>query len=125
MNELAVEWVGEKVWIYQTTFAAPSVPEGAKVDLVFDGLDTFATVKLNDTVILTSDNMFLQYRVNVNDLIRSSENLLEIEFDSALLRGRELEKQHPEYRFICANGESGRLAVRKAQYHWVCTRWKS
>lgn len=124
MNELAVEWVGEKAWVYQTTFAAPSVPEGGKIDLVFDGLDTFATVRLNDSIILTSDNMFLKHRVNVNHLIRASENSLEIEFDSALLRGRELEKQHPEHRFLCHNGETGRLAVRKAQYHWVCSSLK-
>jgi hypothetical protein len=64
--------------------------------------------------------MFLSYRVEVTDHLRPlDENILLIEFESALLRGRDLEKSHPEYNFIAHNGESGRLGVRKAQYHWV------
>lgn len=62
--------------------------------------------------------MFLTHRVDITEHISSAENLLEIDFDSALRRGRELEKVHPEYRFICHNGETGRLGVRKAQYYW-------
>jgi beta-mannosidase len=119
MNELKTEWVGEKSWTYKTTFDAPSVPSGAKCVLVFDGLDTFATVKVNGKVLLRSENMFLIYRVDVTESIISGQNSLEIDFDSALIRGRELEKAHPEYRFIAHNGETGRLGVRKAQYHWV------
>ena len=64
--------------------------------------------------------MFLSYRVEVTDHLKPlDENTLLIEFESALLRGRDLEKSHPEYNFIAHNGESGRLGVRKAQYHWV------
>ena len=77
-------------------------------------------MRLNDITILTSDNMFLSHRVNITESLRSSgTNTLVIDFDSALLRGRELEKKHPEHRFIAHNGETGRLGVRKAQYHWV------
>lgn len=120
MNELDVEWIGEHTWHYRTTFVTPSIDDEANVDLVFDGLDTIATVFLNDTEILRSDNMFLGHRVSVKEALKSgSENKLEIKFDSALYRGRELEKEHTEHRFICHNGETGRLAVRKAQYHWV------
>ena len=63
--------------------------------------------------------MFLIYRVDATESIISGQNSLEIDFDSPLIRGRELEKAHPEYRFIAHNGEAGRLGVRKAQYHWV------
>jgi beta-mannosidase len=122
MNELKTEWVGEKSWTYKTTFDVPSVPIGAKAVLVFEGLDTFATVKVNGKVLLQSENMFLRHRVDITEHISSAENLLEIDFDSALIRGRELEKAHPEHRFICHNGATGRLGVRKAQYHWVMGR---
>lgn len=88
--------------------------------LAFDGLDTFATVKLNDDEILSSDNMWIAHRVDVTrHLQKSLGNLLEIEFDSALLRAREIEKQHPEHVWTGFNGETARLAVRKAQYHWL------
>lgn len=115
-----VEWVGERTWIYQTSFSVCKPEKNEATDLVFDGLDTYAQVQLNGETVLESDNMFLQYRVNVTDkLLAGQENILEIRFASALLRGRELGKEHAEHRFIAHNGEAGRLAVRKAQYHWV------
>lgn len=114
-----MEWVGEHSWTYQTTFSAAEVPEGASAYLLFDGLDTLAHVRLNNVSILESENMFLSHRVNITSTLKSGANTLRIDFDSALLRGRELEKQHPEHRFLAHNGETGRLAVRKAQYHWV------
>jgi beta-mannosidase len=65
--------------------------------------------------------MFLSHRVEVSKHlhIAGQTNLLVIDFDSALIRGRELQKEHPEHAFIAYNGEASRLAVRKAQYHWV------
>ncbi len=63
--------------------------------------------------------MFLTHRVDITEHISSPENLLQIDFDSALIRGRELEKVHLEDRVICHNGETGSLGVRKVQYHWV------
>jgi beta-mannosidase len=121
-KELDVEWVGERMWTYRTSFPSPEVPPEASVFLLFDGLDTIAKVRLNGREILESDNMFLSYRVNVTDVLRlaGQENELSIDFDSALLHGRQLEKEHPEHRFIAHNGEKGRIGVRKAQYHWVC-----
>ena len=87
--------------------------------LVFEGLDTFADVRLNGETILNSDNMFLPRQVDITDLVREEKQyVLDIYFDSALLRAREIEKQHPEHKFVCFNGENARLAVRKAQYHW-------
>ena len=63
--------------------------------------------------------MFLTHRVDVTQAIREAENSqLEIEFEPAFLRAREIKKQHPEHKFICFNGDAARLAVRKAQYHW-------
>jgi beta-mannosidase len=121
MSELDVEWVGETAWTYRTTFESPPTNDES-VYLLFDGLDTFAQVRLNDNVILESDNMFLSHRVNITDHLKSEgTNTLIIDFDSALLRGRELQKQYPNHRWELFNGEAGRLVVRKAQYHWVRT----
>ncbi|RGP80679.1 beta-mannosidase [Fusarium longipes] len=118
-NELIVEWVGEHSWTYETSFQGPTTSNNALVYLLFDGLDTFAKVQLNGTTILESDNMFISHRVDITNLLRPCEaNILSIEFDSALLRGRMIEKEHPEHKFICFNGETSRLCVRKAQYHW-------
>lgn len=58
-NEIKAEWVGLKSWTYRVTIARPSLSHTAKAVLAFDGLDTFATVKLGGKTILESDNMFL------------------------------------------------------------------
>lgn len=97
-----------------------STSDAFTTDLVFEGLDTFATVSLNGTEILKADNMFISYRVNITDRIKPGcENLLEIVFDSALLRGRELVKEHShEHNFLVRQTEASRVPVRKAQYNW-------
>lgn len=118
-NEIKAEWVGKTAWTYRTEFASPHVPAGAVAVLAFDGLDTFANVKLDGLTVLRADNMFLPYRVDVTKaLARSDAHTLELDFESALLKGQEIMKQHPEHEWVGFNGDMGRLAVRKAQYHW-------
>lgn len=128
-NELDVQWVGEARWAYKALFASPPISsdngddnEKRKAVLAFDGLDTFATVRLNGDVILESDNMFLPKRVDVTAVLKTGDeqNELVIEFDSAYLRGWELVEKYPDHKWGCWNGDNSRLAVRKAQYHWVC-----
>ncbi|CAK7229157.1 Beta-mannosidase B [Sporothrix eucalyptigena] len=119
-NEELVQWIGEKAWVYKTTFEAPAVSSArAKTVLAFDGLDTFATVVLNGTTILESDNMFIPHRVDISSVVRPSEtNELVITFDSAYLRGWDLVEKYPDHKWGCWNGDNSRLAVRKSQYHW-------
>lgn len=39
-------------------------------DPVFEGLDTFASLKLNGIAVLIADNIFLEYCVDVKDTLR-------------------------------------------------------
>ena len=119
-NEEEVQWVGEKSWIYRKTFDSPDVGEREKVILAFDGLDTFATVKLNSLEILKTQDMFIPEKVDVTDALRSDEiNILEITFESAYLTGKKIKERYPNHHWGCWNGDPSRLAVRKAQYHYV------
>ncbi|GAB1218543.1 hypothetical protein ATERTT37_007802 [Aspergillus terreus] len=118
-NELEVQWIAEKDWVYRTNFSTALSSEKVTTDLVFRGLDTFATVILNGTTILESENMHTSYRVDVSKFLHSDqENELQIIFHSALLRGRELIQQHPEHTFHVRQTEASRIPVRKAQYNW-------
>jgi len=125
-NENDVQWVGEVPWVYRTTFSSPDVSgkgKGAvKAVLALDGLDTFATVVLNGKEILKTENMFIPERVDVTGLLTSEGvgNELEITFESAYLKGCALVEKYPDHHWGCWNGDTSRLAVRKAQYHWVC-----
>ena len=124
-NENDVQWVGEVPWIYRTTFSTPELSkkglDSIKAVLAFDGLDTFATVLLNGQEILKTENMFLPERVDVTALLKSDgDNELEIIFESAYLKGCALVEKYPDHHWGCWNGDTSRLGVRKAQYHWVC-----
>lgn len=129
-NELEVQWIGETIWVYRTTFATPKKASsagsgGVKAVIAFDGLDTFATVVLNGKTILESDNMFTPERVDVTDVIKKdegAENEMVITFDSAYLRGWKLVEKYPDHKWGVWNGDISRLAVRKTQYHWVSMR---
>ncbi|KAM7222221.1 beta-mannosidase B [Rhypophila decipiens] len=124
-NELDVQWVGEANWVYKTFFSVAASSLGGRDDdkskvravLAFDGLDTFAKVSLNGELILEAENMFLPKRVDVTGKL-NEENELVIEFESAYLKGWKLVEEHPDHKWGCWNGDSSRLAVRKAQYHW-------
>lgn len=132
MNEKSVQWVGENDWEYQTTFDVSDAASACLThEMHFDGLDTFCAAALNGTEILRSDNMFRGYVVDVTKHIKEKDNELVLVFKSALKKGRELEKKNG-VRF-CSNGETSRVHVRKAQYHYgwdwgpllmTCGPWK-
>ena len=63
-NEFRLQWIGLADWEYQTTFQLDTATLAHDhVDLVFEGLDTFADVYLNDQAILHADNMFRRWRI--------------------------------------------------------------
>jgi beta-mannosidase len=124
-NELDVQWIGEAVWVYKTTFPTLSTDQRSSVKavLAFDGLDTYATVLLNGKEILKTESMFIPERVDVTThLKKEGNNELEITFESAYLKGCAIVEKYPNHHWGCWNGDTSRLAVRKAQYHWVGTR---
>lgn len=63
--------------------------------------------------------MFLAHRVDVTKaLAAGSEHVLEITFDCAMLRARELRFQDSKHKWVSSMGDPARMGVRKAQYHW-------
>src|SRR5579863_1071761 len=82
-NEARLQWIGLTDWEYHTTFEVDAATlQHEHVDLVFDGLDTFAEVFLNDQPVLTADNMFRRWRIAVRPLLEAGPNTLRIVFHS-------------------------------------------
>ena len=120
-NELECDWVGERSWTYRVQLPAISASRRERKNvLAFDGLDTFAVVKLDGATILESDNMWIPHRIDVTRELDDDdkEHTIEIDFASALLEARKIKDAHPEHKWVGYNGDMARLAVRKAQYHW-------
>lgn len=117
-NERPIQWVGERDWEYSCSFDTPdSVSAANHVELVFEGLDTFAIVTLNGQQILQSDNMFIPRRVDVKQLLQApntkQENQLVILFESPVKKGKQLEEEHGA-RFSMMRDKK-RMHMRKAQ----------
>ncbi|MGB3006789.1 MAG: sugar-binding domain-containing protein, partial [Chitinophagaceae bacterium] len=129
-NEKKLQWIEKENYEYKTTFAVPSAVLNRKnIELVFDGLDTYATVYLNGQLILTADNMFRQWKVDVKKIVKPAGNTLLILFRSAQNIVDSLAKK--DIPFVIP--DNPRCYVRKAQYHFgwdwgpkftTCGIWK-
>ncbi|MBT8228216.1 MAG: glycoside hydrolase family 2 protein [Dactylosporangium sp.] len=91
-NEARLAWIGRTDWCYETTFAWVDAGH-QRVDLVCAGLDTVATVTLNDVELGRTANMHRSYRFDVQPLLRTGSNRLSVRFDSAY---RYAERQRDE-----------------------------
>jgi len=63
-------------WWYQHNFETELTNSEQKKYLCFDGLATLCDIWLNGEKILTSNNMFRAYRIEIGQLIRESNNLV-------------------------------------------------
>ncbi|MBQ8882321.1 MAG: hypothetical protein IJY70_02895 [Clostridia bacterium] len=88
-NNDKCDFIEKTDWAYTTVFDFDCVGEYA--ELVFDGLDTYATIELNGEVIGQTQNMFTPYRYNVSDKLKAKKNTLKVKFRSPVneVAGRE------------------------------------
>src|SRR5882757_7237268 len=86
-NEFHLQWIGLADWEYQTTFQVDAaVLAHDHADLVFDGLDTFADVYLNEQAVLHADNMFRRWRIPAKAWLKPGPNTLRVVFHSAIAK---------------------------------------
>jgi beta-mannosidase len=120
-NEMKLQWVGEEDWSFRNTFqAGPELMEAEAVELVFHGLDTFARVFLNGTLLLEADNMFRIWRADITRTLKSGENELLVEFRSPIPEATAAVEAIP-YTLPAGNDRGdppSRVFVRKAAYHY-------
>ena len=105
------DWVSRCDWlIYRDFTVAPSL-KGKKLELVFDGIDTYSSVRLNGRLLGNTDNMFLGYVFDVTDLICfDGSNRLEVEICSTRST---IDKRDITGYFACFNVE--RIFSRRVQ----------
>ena len=78
-NESELQWIGMADWEYQKDFSLDSETlQSKQVELVFSGLDTYADVYLNGTLLLHANNMFRQWRVPAKSNLHVGNNQLRI-----------------------------------------------
>ena len=80
-NEFTLQWIGLTDWEYRTQLPVEAATLAhSHIDLVFEGLDTFADVYVNDNAVLHSENMFRRWRLPAKTLLRPGNNSLRTSF---------------------------------------------
>ena len=80
-EEQQLQWIPQHQWDYSLNFDVyNNVWNQDNIDLIFNGLDTYADVWLNGEMILHSDNMFVRYEKDVKNLLKKRDNELKAHF---------------------------------------------
>ena len=118
-NEADVQWIEERDWEYSTTFEADASLLGEEVvDLVADGLDTVATVRVNGRGVDRTENMFIGHRWDVRRLLRRGRNTLAVRFDSATRYIRTHRTSHHPREFSDPIGRCSVIRKQQCQFGW-------
>jgi beta-mannosidase len=119
-NEKKLQWIGKTDWEYQTTFnLTPETLAHKNLELVFEGLDTYADIFLNNEPLLSTDNMFRTWRVEAKHFARAGVNILRIHFRSPINEVLPIMAKM-DYELPASNdqGEKTSPHTRKAPYQY-------
>ena len=112
-NEELLQWISETDWEYKTQFNLSEETLLKKhIVLNFEGLDTYATVFLNDSLILNTNNAFSTFKVDVKKALKE-ENNIRILFENTQKYETQEKAKLP---YLLPEGD--RVFTRKAQFQY-------
>ncbi len=117
-NPEKYDHISDKPWIYKTEFdIQPDMQACDRVELFFEGLDTFAQVWFNERLLGRTDNMFIPHSFDVTALLKNTDNRLLVKFEPARQHADKLMRR---YGAMGSNFSfyPSRAYVRKAQYQF-------
>ena len=83
-NEKRLQWIDTCDWIYKTDFTIDKKQLTVNyAEIIFEGLDTYADVYLNNKLLLKANNMFRGWNMDVKPFLKIGKNNLKIYFHSA------------------------------------------
>ncbi|RIQ17874.1 glycoside hydrolase family 2 protein [Jiangella rhizosphaerae] len=91
-NEARLSWIGETDWEYRTEFEWADDGE-ERVDLAADGLDTVATVLLNDHELGHTANQHRRHRFDARGALREGRNELRVVFAAPVPYARRMSER--------------------------------
>lgn len=113
-NEEKLQWIEQEDWEFHSEFDVDlAVFDRKHIDMTFRGLDTYAQVYLNDSLILDADNMFRSWRVDVKKYLKAKGNTLHVYFESPV---KKTAKDWANLGYELPGGP--RTLTRKAQFHY-------
>ena len=118
LNEEAVRWVEDVEWWYRREFeVARNVLEKETIEILFEGIDTFASIWINGKKIGETNNMFTPWRFAVKEFLKEGKNTIAVQIKPAKKIAKELEDKHKsKYGVLHSAFYTARPYIRKAQY---------
>ena len=120
LNEQKLQWISKKSWNYRLHFTPEKELQQKKNKrLCFYGIDTYATVYLNGKKIISANNMFHPWEVDVTDIILPGSNELNVKLRSPI---NEIlpHLESMNYKLPAENDQAAGTSpyTRKAPYHY-------
>lgn len=113
-NQKENDWIPREDFTYITELDADENLLGQEsVEIVFDGIDVYSEIFLNGKQLGCTENMFLQYRFDIKELLKKGKNELCVEMKSTL---NKMDTFDTTGYFSIFNEK--RILVRKAQCHF-------
>lgn len=113
-------WMEDKDWWYSRTFMLAEDDLKKRVEIVFEGLDTFADMWVNGHHIGSSRNALAPWRGDITARVRAGENLMVVRVDTGLrwAHGQDISRYpfNPE----AGTGDKSHLLLRRSAFS---TQW--
>ncbi len=117
LNEHALQPLMMESCAFERTFRADAaLLENPHIDLVCEGLDTLAEIRINGKKIAAADNMHRTWRFPVKEFLTVGENRIRADFSSAMAYVNQAAKDDPEITYEGGSDLLGTGALRKAHY---------
>lgn len=120
-NEDSLQWIDKKNWEYRTTFQVnEELYRYNKLELHFNGLDTYAEIYLNDSLIQVCNNMYRAWPIDCKHILQPGPNDLRILFKSPIEMARPFWNKY-KGAFPAVNEKTDTtfsVYTRKAPYHY-------
>jgi beta-mannosidase len=120
-NEKALQWIEHTDWEYRSTFLADAgLLRRDRIEIVFQGLDTFADVSVNGTRVLAANNMFRSWRADIKPRVVAGINTVVVHFRSPIAATKPA-YDRLGYTLPAVNDQAPEMLsmfARKAPYHY-------
>ncbi|WP_245630327.1 beta-mannosidase [Amphibacillus sediminis] len=126
-NEKQLQWIDKVDWEYQTTvFIEREMLEHDQVEIIFQGLDTYATVYVNGSSVIEANNMFRQWRKDIKPFLHEGANHIRVHFRSPIQEdlpklealGYPLPASNDDSELGGLGDKKVSVFARKAPYHY-------
>jgi len=119
-NAEQCDWMEEKDWWYSRTFRLAEDDLTDRIEVVFDGLDTFADVWVNGQHVGSCRNGLVPWRGNITPHVRAGENLIVVRIDTGLRWAHRQDISRYLFSPDAGTGDNSHLLLRRSAFS---TKW--